>query len=449
VIMDNLQKKSITIIGAGLAGCFLSILLAKRGYQVTLYERTSKKNIFKKASKRSFNLTFYGYGVQALKEAGLWKAVKPIVLTLSGSITQVGNNTTPIVTKLHKEKMPYYTVSRSRLLQTLVEQALLDPAITINFDTSLIAINRQQKTITVKHTKTHEQSTITADVILGTDGVNSQVRKIMQRGQKATHTREFANWNYKQIPLSKELAKKLSLQNKYMHAWTRKEALFTAFPNGDGSFAAMLILPKNETQGFSTLTDDTTIKEFFAKHFPELSPAVPFISKAVQRNPESHFITMSTSHWYYKNFIAILGDAAHAFLPFYGQGISTAFADCISLVELIDKHGDDWGRIFPLYQRARKRHTDVLGNLSKESFTRYTRTKKADYSAIYDRLEFMAHQLISRIQPPLYVSVSKDPAHAADHFKKYQRQRKFAKSIGVPLVVHAITQLVAFQENSS
>jgi len=447
--MDRIEKKPITIIGAGLAGCFLSILLAKRGYQVTLYERTSKKNIFKKASKRSFNLTFYGYGVQALKEAGLWKAVKPIVLTLNGSITQVGNNADAIITKLDKKKMPYYTVSRSRLLQTLVEQALQHPGITINFDTSLIAINRLQKTITVKHTKTHEQSTINANVVLGTDGVNSQVRKFMQRGQKAIHSHEFANWNYKQIPLSKELAKKLSLQNNYMHAWTRKEALFTAFPNGDGSFAAMLILPKNETHGFSTLTDDATIKEFITKHFPELSLAIPAISKAVQRNPESHFITMSTSHWYYKNFIAILGDAAHAFLPFYGQGISTAFADCIKLAELMDKHGNDWGRIFPIYQRARKKHTDVLGNLSKESFIRYTRTKKADYSAIYDKLEFMAHQIISRIQPPLYVSVSKDPAHAADHLKRYKRQRKFAKSIGVPILVHAITQFVAFQENSS
>lgn len=447
--MDKREKKPITIIGAGLAGCFLSILLAKRGYQVTLYERTSKKNIFRNASKRSFNLTFYGYGVQALKEAGLWKAVKPIVLTLNGSVTQVGQNANPIVTKLDQKKMPYYTVSRSRLLQTLIEQALLHPAITINFDTTLVAINRKQKTITIKRAKSHELSTINCDVVLGTDGVNSQVRKLLQRGQKATHTKDFARWNYKQVPLRKELAKELKLRNNFMHAWTRKLALFTAFPNGDGSFAGMLILPKNELHGFSRLTDTKKTQEFLATHFPELTPAFPFISKAVQKNPESHFITMSTSHWYYKNFIAILGDAAHAFLPFYGQGISTAFADCIKFVELMDKYGDDWEKVFPRYQRARKKHTDVLAALSKESFSRYTRTKKADYSAIYDRLEFIAHQVIPQIQPPLYVSVSKDPAHAADHFKRYQRQRKLAEKIGLPLLVQTVTKIIAFQENSS
>lgn len=439
--------KTITIIGAGLAGCFLAVLLANRGYKVRIYERASKDEIFNHASKRSFNLTFYGYGVQALKDAGLWNVIKQNVLTLKGSITQVGENGKPIVANLDQTKMPYYTVSRARLLQILLQQCLQNPAIGIHFDRNLININRENKTITVEDTGTEKHMTIDCEVILGTDGVNSKVREFLQQGQDAINNRDYAEWTYKQVSLSKTDAENLNLQHSFMHAWTRKEAIFTAFPNADGSFAAMLILPKDETKGFASLSSDEKVKDLFNTHFRELRAVVPTIITELKIHPESHFVTMSTSPWYYKGFLAILGDAAHAFLPFYGQGISTAFADCMELVKLIDIYDTDFEKIFPLYQAKRKQQTDVLGSLSKQSFSRYTRTKKADFSAIYDGVEAMLYKIFPHILvPPLFVSVANDPIHSAEHFKRHQRQRKIGKLVGVSLAVSMLTGIIALQE---
>lgn len=442
------MTKTITLIGAGLAGCFMAVLLANRGYKVRIYEKASKDEIFSNASRRSFNLTFYGYGVQAMRDAGLWNVIKPNVLTLKGSITQVGKSSKPIVAHLDQTKMPYYTVSRAQLLQLLIQQCLQNPSIVIHFDRNLININRENKTITVEDTGTKKQMTIDCEVVFGTDGVNSKVRDFLQQGQDAIHNKEFADWNYKQVSIPKEVAENLNLQHSFMHAWTRKEAIFTAFPNGDGSFAGMLILPKDETKGFSLLSTDGEVKAFFNAHFPELRAALPTIVEELKIHPESHFVTMSTYPWYYKNFMVILGDAAHAFLPFYGQGISTAFADCMELVKLMDKYDSDFEKIFPIYQERRKKQTEVLGWLSKQSFARYTRTKRADFSAIYDRLEAILYEKFPNILvPPLFVSVANDPIHSAEHFKNHQRQRQIAKLVGISLLVGAVTAIVAVKEN--
>lgn len=443
------MDKSITIIGGGLAGCFLAILLAKRGYKITIYERSSKEAIFESAAKRSVNLTFYGYGVQALKEADLWRVIEPHVRQLKGSITQVGENTQPIITDLSQQKMPYYTVSRSELLQLLMQQAMLHSSITLHFDKTFLSADRKTKTMTIRDEIHKRNMTVGYDVIFGTDGVNSQVRSALQEDQQATHKQEYEEWHYKQVSLSTQAARQLKLRDNFMYAWTRKEAIFTAFPNNDGTYAAMVILPQNSKPSFETLTNEQTVEQFLTRHFPKLLPAASEITESLQTNPESHFVSMATNPWYYKDSLVVLGDAAHAFLPFYGQGISTAFADCREMVRLIDTYGEQWNEVFPRYQETRKRQTDVLEKLSKESFSRYTRTHRADESAIYDKLETIAHQFLPFIQPPLFISVAHDPTHAADYVRKHNRQRNIAKKIGIPLLVNMVKTIIALQEKRS
>lgn len=444
------MNKKITIIGAGLAGCFLAILFAKRGYKVEIYERFSKNEIANTASKRSFNLTFYGYAVKALQMAGLWKEVEPDFLKLKGSLTQITQNSKPVFVRFDYDNMTYYTIQRARLLEILINYAAKDPLINFHFNSKLISVNRLQKTMLVQNTRSKKMNELTCDIIIGTDGVNSQVRPFIQQGQETQHTQEYEKWSYKQIVIDKKTSQKCKLIKDTQHAWTRKNASIIAFPNGDDTFTAMLLLPKNKTHGFSTLTSEDQIKQFITKQFPHLLPALPLFIKELLTNPEGNLVTVSTNPWYYKDFMVLVGDSAHGCLPFYGIGTSVAFGDCMELISLVDKYGTNWKEIFPLYQEERKRHTDVIAQLAKESFVGFRRYKRADYTAISDRIQVLLFSIFPQFfQPPIFYLVANNPSKAADYFNQLQKQQRLAKFMGVPLLIKTLTAVISIGEFAS
>lgn len=450
LFMNTYKKSTITSIGAGIAGCYTAILLAKRGYKVEIYERASKDDICKNTSKRSFTVTFLGYGVHALKEAGLWDVIQPHLNLMDGSLTQVTKYSQPRFSRFEKDDMPYYATKRSSLMQVLIHEALKYKNITFHFETGLVSIDRYTKSLVIQNLKNKKITTVSADVILGTDGINSIVRSAIQLGRPTVHTQEYGAWSYKQIVIEKDVVKKLGLHENAMHAWTRKDAVLAAFPSDDGSFAAIMMLPKEKGKGFDALTSAKSIKAFVAKHFPAMMPIIPTIRDGILQYPEGSFVMVHTDPWYYKDFMVILGDAAHGFFPFFGQGMSAAFGDGLALIRLIDTHGDDWGKIFPLYQETRKRHMDAMGDLSKEGLARYRRNKIADYDVVCDKLELMLHRLMPKyIQPPIFLSIATDPDHTADYVEKYRKQKRILNAFGFSLLAHTLTGIIALGEEIS
>ena len=177
------KKTPITIIGAGLVGCFMAILLAKRGYKVSIYERSSKSEFDNPISSRSFNMTFQDFGTNSLKEAGVWEIIQSIILPLDGSITKVEKNAKPIFSRVAKD-IPYFTVTRTSLAKKFVEYLQQNPLVTFHFDMTLVSLNRYEKTLLFQHTKSKTQATVTYDFLLGADGINSQVRMFLQQGRE-------------------------------------------------------------------------------------------------------------------------------------------------------------------------------------------------------------------------------------------------------------------------
>lgn len=440
------KQSAVVIIGAGLAGCFLAIQLAKRGIKVEIYEQFSRREIDDNASKRSYTLTMYGYGIQAIHDAGLWEATASLFTKLKGSFTQVTPHSKPIIVHLG-EKLPFYAVSRAKLLGALVKQAEKEPLITFHFERSLISINRYEKTMIVQDMQSKKYQSVSCAVIFGADGVHSKVRQAIQYGQMTSHVHEYEPWSYKQIIINKELAEKLQLPNDLSCAWTRKDAIFVAYPNGDKSFSGMLLLPKLPGKGIASLTSPASIKVFLTKQIPDFLAGLPEFTKALLENPEGTLGTIYTTPWYYKGFMAMLGDAAHGFLPFYGQGVSAAFGDGMLIGELLDTYGENWDKIFPLYQEKRKRNTDALAHLSKESFTQYRRHKKADYSAIYNKIDTILYKFFPGFfHPPAFQLVAADQSNTAVYYARHQKQRRQALFLGIPLIVFVMTGLVALYE---
>lgn len=444
--MNTVKKETITIIGAGLGGSFLATLLANRGYKVQIFEKLSKEDICESNSKRSYNITFLAYGVDLLKKAKLWDKIKPHMHPLEGVSTQLSKHSKPIFTPSYDKSNQYYAVSRERLLKIMLEELEKNQLVTVHYETSLTSIDRYDKTIVVQNSKIKKAEIIHCDVIIGADGTNSLVRPFIQQGQSTTHTQEYSTGGYKQFSISKKQIEELKLQSGIAFTWSTEGKFILAFPNFDGSLACLLIYPKSK-ELLNSLTSFKLIEELLKKDFPILETLSEDLAKQLIENPTGSFVTIHTEPWYYKDFMAIVGDAAHGFYPFFGQGTSAAFGDCMTLVDLIDEYNANWSKIFPLYQEMRKKHMDALGELSKDGLTRYARNKRADYNAIYDKLEMVGHTLLPKyIHPPALIPVMNDPSHSADYVKISKIQRKIAMRIGISAAVIALTGIIAIHE---
>lgn len=443
--MHKPKNISITIVGSGLAGCFLAVLLAERGYKVVIYERLSKKEICSVASRRSYNIILFGYAIDLLKKAGIWETIHPYLYALKGSLTHVPHETHPIVRIMDYNKMPYLAISRAKLVEILLHEATKHPLVAAHFNTSLFSIDRHKKTITVQNNVTKKIETHHTDIVFGADGANSSVRIFLQQGQSTQHTQEYAIWRYRQFRLSPKTVEKLGLEKGFEHTWTQKNAFIISHADKTHALSALLVTPKDvEKNPFSSAT---TIKKFFAENFPDLLPAIKEITEALLINPDGNFATIHTDPWYYKDFIALLGDAAHGFYPFFGQGTSAAFGDGMLLAKLIDQYGSDWNKVFSAYQQTRKQHMDVLGDLSKEVMLKYFRYRKADFTAIYDALENGLYKLFPKmLYPPLSFSLLTDPEHSYTHWKNHRKQRKIARWLGISLFVILVTSAVSYYE---
>jgi len=445
--MQNTKNKKIAIVGCGLAGSFLAVLLANRGYKVTIYDRFSQEEITKESSKRSYNIILYGYALELLKEAGLWEVVHPYLFELKGSITHIPYASQRIKNITDSKKMPYYIISRARLAGILLEQAARHKLVSIHYQTILQSINRHDKTIIMQNDKTKKQGIISCDVVIGADGTNSLTRTFLQLGQQTNHVQEYAEWVYKQFLLSPKTVEKLHLEEKFEHTWTQKNSFIISHPDKDSSLSALFIFPKKQSK---LLTSSKSIKQFFTENFPELLPAIDEITTSLLKNPDGNFSTIHTDPWYYKDFVVLVGDAAHGFYPFFGQGTSAAFGDGMLLVKLIDRYGEDWENVFLQYQLQRKRHMDTLGELSKQVMLKYLRYKKADYTAVYDKVESTLYRAFPNLlYPPLFSSLITDPEHADDHWKNYLNQQKKAKWTGVALSAIILTGMIALFTNKT
>lgn len=442
--MDN-KKKKITIIGGGLAGSYFAILLAKRGYTVDIYEKFTEKEIAEGyTTNRSYNLTFYDYGVGALKEVGVWEKIKPFLVALEGSVAQIAQN--PPV-QIPKDCNLFFTVQRAALLHTLIQEGKNYPNITFHFGKAFIELDREQKHFTIQDVMTKKSNHISYEVLIGADGIHSPVRMYMQEDQRATNKKEYADWEYKQIHIDEKNAKNLHLEKKYMYAWTREKTFMLAHPNIDHSFSALLVMPKDKQTGFSSLQTPEAIKQFIEKYYRNFIPALDIVIGELLANPVSHFITIFTSHWYYKDTIALIGDAAHGFNPFYGQGVSAGFADGLTLATLIDTYRSDWGTIFAQYQERRKRHTDALAVLSRDSISQHLRKKRADYTSVYNKLDTVLYRIFPNFfSPPPYIHIPSNPLLADDYVQAHQKQRRRNRWLGIPLAVGLATGLIAIYE---
>lgn len=368
------MASSVTILGAGLVGSLLAIILRKRGYEVTIYERRPDMRSNTLAAGRSINLAMSTRGWNALEIAGLKEEMEKIAIPMTGRYLHQADGTAAFQ-QYGKNNEAIYSVSRGELnkkLMTLAEQH----GATIHFEHRCTSVDVADNTLHFEKLD-GEKVTVQADLLFGADGAFSALRASYAHMDRVNASHHYLEHGYKELSIPPDATGKLQMEQHALHIWPRKNFMMIALPNTDGTFTCTLFFPFEGSPSFAQLQTKEEVLAFFNQQFPDAVTMMPTLLDDYFGNPTSSLITTHIDPWYYKDKSALIGDAAHAIVPFYGQGMNAGFEDCSVLSSLMDKHGDDWTTILKTYHEKRKPNGDAVAELALLNFVEM-RDKVAD-----------------------------------------------------------------------
>ena len=359
------MKEKIAIIGGGLSGSLLAICLAKRGAQVELYERRGDIRKGQADAGRSINLALSTRGIEALKRVGLAEQVLNDAIPMNGRMMHsIDGQLT--YQAYGKEGQYINSVSRSLLNIKLLELADEFDNVKILFKQKCVDVDLNKNTA-VMEDENGVQTNITADILFGSDGSFSAVRNEMQKTSRFTYSQTYENYGYKELEIVPGPDSSFQAEEHALHIWPRGEFMMIALPNPGGNFTCTLFLPYEGERSFEKLQTPQEIEAFFKQYFADALPMMPNYIEDFMSNPTGSLVTIRCNPWVNKKF-ALIGDAAHAVIPFYGQGMNCSFEDVKELDEIIEAHYPNWDDIFKNYQDARIKNANAIADLACKNF---------------------------------------------------------------------------------
>lgn len=361
-----METKKITIAGAGLVGSLLSIYLAKKGHDVEIYERrpdTRKANI---PGGRSINLALSDRGWRALERAGLGPKIKEMSIPMYRRVMHDKNGNLSFQNYgLNNEAI--YSVSRGGLNKRLMELAEATNKVKINFNQKCLGADLEEGTAHFENYETKEKTTVKADLLFGADGAFSAIRGQMLKRDKFNYSQEYIDHGYKELSIPANEDGSHRMEREALHIWPRGHYMLIALPNPDGTFTCTLFFPNEGVPSFESLKSAQEAREFFKEEFPDALAMMPNFDEEWNENPDSSLVIIRSYPWKIGN-TTILGDASHAIVPFYGQGMNSGFEDCDILGQLMDQDLENWDEILDAFQKERKPNADAIADLAMRNF---------------------------------------------------------------------------------
>ncbi|MBL7700801.1 MAG: FAD-dependent monooxygenase [Ferruginibacter sp.] len=403
-----MEKKKVTIIGAGLVGSLLSIYLSKRGYKVKIFERRADMRKEKMSAGKSINLALSDRGIKALEEVGLMDEIRKICIPMHGRFMHNADGTTAYQA-YGKEGQYINSVSRGELNCKLMDLAEKHGA-DILFNEKCNNIDWKENKIEFERTNSPESQIVKADLIFGSDGAFSAARLTHQlQHDRFQYQQYYIDFGYKELTIPPAENGDFLLEKNALHIWPRGNYMMIALPNIDGSFTCTLFFPFEGEPSFATLDTKEKLRSFFEKTFTDAAPLMPTLEEDFFNNPTGSLVTVKCFPWIRGDKFALIGDAAHAIVPFFGQGMNCGFEDCSVLNSLIEKHDDNWAAILSEYQSLRKPDGDAIADLALNNFVEM-RDKVADPKFL---LQKKIEAAFSKKNPgkwtPLYSQVTFSP----------------------------------------
>lgn len=439
------QPRSILIIGAGLAGSLLAKLLADDGHTVHVYERRPDPREKGYVGGRSINLALSARGIHGLRAAGVLERVMQDAIPMRGRMMHAPTGELTFQRYSSDPADAINSVSRGALNKTLIEAADEHDRVRFHFDRRCVDVDLEKPAAVFENPHTAFRETAEADVILGADGAFSALRAKLQIQDRFDYTQDYLAHGYKELHIPEGESGAFRMEKNALHIWPRGGSMMIALPNPDGSFTCTLFWPYEGPHGFGAIRSAADIEPFFRRHYPDAVPLMHTLVEDYTRNPVGSLVTVRCFPWAWKGKALLLGDAAHAIVPFYGQGMNCAFEDCVALRDLLREHKGDTARAFDAFQRLRKPHADAIADMAVENFVEM-RDKVASPAFLWrKKLEHLLHKLLPALFLPRYnmISFSLIPyAEARARAKRQNAALSAALVVIAALVVFGVAAIV-------
>jgi kynurenine 3-monooxygenase len=362
----SLQQHPINIVGAGLAGALLAVLLARRGFSINLYDRRPDPRTINAEGGRSINLALAARGIRALERAGVMDHIRPLLIPMRGRMVHDLSGTTTLQPYGQREHEVIYSVGRAALNRVLIEAAARHEPVLLRFNQTCIAANPESNALRFRDTDRTEYETLLTPTI-ATDGAGSAVRLSLASTKHVISREAWLDHDYKELTIPAQSARNV-LDANALHIWPRGGFMLIALPNTDGSFTATLFLGRSGPNSFATLRDDSSVAAFFQREFPDALALMPNLAQDFAANPQGQLGTVHLTPWHVGGSVLLLGDAAHAIVPFHGQGMNAAFEDCAVLDSLVDRHSR-WESLFAEFSASRRPNATAIAAMALENYT--------------------------------------------------------------------------------
>lgn len=423
------QEKTATIIGAGLVGSLWAVYLSKAGYKVTLYERRPDIRKADIAAGKSINLALSVRGWTALDKVGVGDEIRKIAIPMYGRMMHdlEGNLA---YQPYGKEDQAIFSVSRGKINATMMDIAENHGKATIFYRHACEGVNTETGEAYLRNELTEERFTVKSDVVFAADGAFSSVRyNSFQKRNRFTYSQHYIEDGYRELLLPANADGSYKMDKNALHIWPRGRFMLIALANEDGSFTCTLFMPyENDQYAFDQLTSRAKVEHFFQEVFPDFYAMMPSVADAWEDHPLSSLAIVRCKPWH-AGKVALMGDAAHATVPFYGQGMNAGFEDCRIMFELLEKHQEDWSAVFEEYSQVRKPDGDALQDLSLDNYL-VMRDYVADPSFILrKKIEAKFSEMHPDRWMPLYSQVTFSNIRYSEAYRQGQVQNAIMDAV--------------------
>ena len=355
----------VNVVGAGLAGALLALLLARRGVSVALYERRPDPRQVSPERGRSINLALAARGMRALERAGVLERVRPLLIPMRGRMVHEPGGAVTLQRYGQREHEVIYSVGRADLNRVLIEAAAAHAGVGVHFNQQCLGADLRARQLSFRDAASGDEYRVPLAPTIATDGAGSAVRASLAAAGLIAVREEWLDHDYKELTVPAAAA--VALDPQALHIWPRGGFMLIALPNTDSSFTATLFLARSGPRSFAMLDTADAVREFFAREFADAVPLIPDLAAQFHAHPQGQLGTVHAAPWHLGGEVLLLGDAAHAIVPFHGQGMNAAFEDCAQLDALLDTHAG-WAELFAGFEQSRRENTMAIAQMALENY---------------------------------------------------------------------------------
>ena len=406
-----------TLIGSGLAGGLLAAYFGRRGYEVDLYERRADPRAGNFVGGRSINLALSTRGIHALQQLGIADEVMRHAIPMRGRMIHDKSGNLHFAPYDRDPNKYINSIGRAALNTTVIEAAQRYPNVRVHFNHRCTDVDLDSATAHLSrrsegeggtpNTETDQLVVSSANAVIGVDGAFSAVRQSMQkRLDRFEYDESYLAHGYKELTIPPAADGSWRMEKEALHIWPRKSFMMIALPNPDGSFTCTLFWEFAGPRSFASVKADDDVRRFFDEEFPDAVPLMPALLEDFRENPTGSLVTIRCAPWSYKDKVALVGDAAHAVVPFYGQGMNAAFEDCVVLDECLAEFPDNRERAFAEYFSRRKENADALADLAVDNFIEMRDKTASKTFRAKKKLDHLLEGLLPGVYLPLYTMVT-------------------------------------------